>query len=354
MILFDSGTHALQAALADARRSGSKIVALPAYCCYDIATAAVGAGVRISLYDVNADSLSPDLDSLERVLADGASTVVVAPLYGVVIEWELITALADRYGGSIIEDAAQGHGATWRGCPLGSLGKTSILSFGRGKGWTGGSGGAILTRHGGGVNPEKSVSSGVSSEMVSFARVAAQWALGRPELYGIPHAVPGLKLGETVYKVPSLPNGISRVAARTLCASHNSARTEAAIRKRNAAVLLSAICEVPRISALLSSDDGEQGFLRMPVRMANGIAGFRSQRNAIRSGIAPGYPKPLYSVREVAERLSGPESKWPGADSLAHELVTLPVHSRLTPEDLIEIAHILRSCNDSSGSLGVV
>ena len=67
-LLVDSGTHALELAIRLAvHLSGeSAVVALPAYSCYDIATAAVGADVRVTLYDVDPVSLAPDLDSLAR------------------------------------------------------------------------------------------------------------------------------------------------------------------------------------------------------------------------------------------------------------------------------------------------
>ena len=77
-------------------------------------------------------------DSVRRALQQGARVIVVSPLYGLPIEWEELSRLASEFGAEIIEDAAQGHGAAWRGRPLGTLGQISILSFGRGKGWTGG------------------------------------------------------------------------------------------------------------------------------------------------------------------------------------------------------------------------
>ncbi|MET0399208.1 MAG: DegT/DnrJ/EryC1/StrS family aminotransferase, partial [Longimicrobiaceae bacterium] len=148
--LCGSGTQALQLALVEARRRGGDApVALPAFSCYDVAAAAVGAGVRVALYDVDPGTLAPDPESLERVLAAGARTVVAGPLYGVPLEWDTLRGAAGRHGALLVEDAAQGHGASWHGRPLGSLGDLSVLSFGRGKGWTGGRGGALLARGGG-------------------------------------------------------------------------------------------------------------------------------------------------------------------------------------------------------------
>src|SRR6266550_976971 len=149
VVLCGSGTQALTIAIREARRrvDPASPVALPAYSCFDVASAAVGADVRVSFYDLDPDTLGPDLSSLERVFRSGAGTAVIAPLYGLPIDWVPLAALAREYGAILIEDAAQGHGARWDGRPLGTLGDISTLSFGRGKGWTGGNGGALLTRN---------------------------------------------------------------------------------------------------------------------------------------------------------------------------------------------------------------
>ena len=156
VVLTDSGTHALQIALARALPRGAKppMVAMPGYCCYDLVTAAVGADVRLSFYDVDPRTLSPDLDSLRAVVSEGASAVVVANLYGYPLDWSGIAEVAADGGLPVIEDAAQGIGAAAPGGPGGTLGDLSVLSFGRGKGWTGGGGGALLVRRPRGNEPE--------------------------------------------------------------------------------------------------------------------------------------------------------------------------------------------------------
>ena len=186
--------RALQLAIQSARDEiGRQVaVAIPAFSCFDVASAAIGAGGPVILYDLDPLSLSPDLESLDRALAAGARIVVVAPLYGVPVDWDAIEDLASTYGATLIEDAAQGHGATHRRRPLGSLGEISTLSFGRGKGWTGGSGGAVLFAAG------ESVAKRAARQRRRAARTSGprrssrrNGRLGRPSLYGIPQAVPG-------------------------------------------------------------------------------------------------------------------------------------------------------------------
>src|SRR6059058_4042732 len=138
-VLLGSGTQALELAIRVATRVAAEqcAVALPAFSCYDVATAAVGARMRIALYDVDPGTLGPDLDSLAAALASGARIVVAAPLWGTPVDWGAVERCAAPFGAVVIEDAAQGHGAEWRGLPVGSFGALSVLSFGRGKGWTG-------------------------------------------------------------------------------------------------------------------------------------------------------------------------------------------------------------------------
>ena len=147
VVLYGSGTQALQVALRAAVDSVGGEVALPAYSCFDVATAAVAAEVPVRFYDVEPRTLGPDLGSLEAALAAGARVVVAGPLYGIPLDWASVQEIVRRYEAVLVEDAAQAHGCRTRAGEAGMFGDISILSFGRGKGWTGGAGGALLVRN---------------------------------------------------------------------------------------------------------------------------------------------------------------------------------------------------------------
>lgn len=340
--LSGSGTQALQLALAEARRRGGDApVALPAFSCYDVAAAAVGAGVRVALYDVDPGTLAPDPASLERVLANGAGAVVAGPLYGVPPEWDALREAADRHGALLVEDAAQGHGASWRGRPLGSLGDLSVLSFGRGKGWTGGRGGALLARGGEAAAPGALPVPSPADEAKTAVLLAAQWLLGRPEVYGIPASIPGLGLGETTYHDPAPPAGITRAAAALLRHAREGSRGEAAARRENAAALLARLPAAGGARAVRVPAGGEAGWLRLPVRVPGGMDGLASHARARRLGVAASYPTTLAALPQLRPLLAGPETRWPGAEALVRELVTLPTHSRVTAAEREEILAML-------------
>src|SRR5262249_44483228 len=111
----------------------SGVVGLPSYACVDLAAAALGAGVRVRLYEVDPATLSPDLDSVRRMISRGVSAIVIAHLFGYPSDVPAVRELADREGVPVIEDAAQGAGGSLHQTRLGALGELAVLSFGRGK-----------------------------------------------------------------------------------------------------------------------------------------------------------------------------------------------------------------------------
>lgn len=90
-----------------------------------------------------------DLNTLPTSLNDEAiSAVMYVNLYGNVIDYDKLKIHTDFFGKSptIIEDAAQSFGASYKGRPSGSLGDISVLSFDPTKNFNNyGSGGMILT-----------------------------------------------------------------------------------------------------------------------------------------------------------------------------------------------------------------
>jgi dTDP-4-amino-4,6-dideoxygalactose transaminase len=342
VLLTGSGTQALQVAIENAthRLGESRAVALPAFSCFDVASAAIGANVSAALYDLDPETLGPDIDSLDRILAAGVRVAVIAPLYGMPVDWDTLNALAIRHGAILIEDSAQGHGAMWCGKPLGTLGEISSLSFGRGKGWTGGGGGAVLVRRRGSLASAELRASGVAKEGSTVAGLLAQWTLGRPAVYGIPHSIPALGLGETTFHPPVSPTRMTRAAAAAAMHAMFASREEAECRRENAAWYLDRIPRSEDVASIRPTKDATPGYLRLPLRFSGGVMGMAEPSRALRLGIAPSYPRTLV---ELAPRLTGPERRWPGAERLARDLVTLPTHSRLTPVERDEIVRMLQA-----------
>ena len=344
VLLTQSGTAALVAALRLAVPAGG-IVAFPGYACVDLAAAAIRAGVRVRVYDLEPETLSPDLDSVRRVLAQGADAIVVSHLFGYPADVTGVQRLALSAGASLIEDAAQAAGARLGGRLGGALGEMAVLSFGRGKGTSGGGGGALLGYGASAAARVQSLASalarGATGEGALLSSVA-QWALGRPAWYWLPSGMPWLRLGEMVYHPAPEPAGISAASAALAVAALAHVEQDVALRRAHAKVLeRAAPTGVQTIRPLAMA---EPGYLRLPILISRGA------RSASQIGVLPGYPRSLLEQPELASLLLADQAQTPGSTHLRESLVTLPTHYRVTDRDLRALVDWLGALAPSPGA----
>jgi perosamine synthetase len=338
---FGSGSQALQVAIETAIAIRDAPVLLPAYTCYEVASAAVGARARVALYDVDPNTLEPDWTSVRAAAVQGASAIVVAPLFGMPLDWENARQVADELDAFLIADSAQGHGSTWQGRPAGAAGDMTILSFGRGKGWTGAGGGALLWR--GATRRKLDVGKdtngiGFSTEVKSVARAASQWLLGRRALYALPASIPFLKLGETIYHAPTAPASMTRTSAALLLASDHAATHEVLRRRANARLYADALRHHKGILGAAFTD--ESGALRFPIRVKAGWEALK-RSDAGRLGVAPGYPTSLRALPALEALVTNPQVSIGNAETLARELVTLPTHGQMKDDEMRRVIEIV-------------
>lgn len=333
VVLTDSGTSALVLALR-ATVPPDAVVAMPAYACIDIIAAAVGARVRVSLYDLDPGTLSPEVDSVRSALRRGAKALVVAPLFGYPVDLPSLAAVAREHGVPLIEDAAQAAGAALKGNRIGAFGDLSILSFGRGKGMTGGSGGALLIRSSrwADAGPMRRALRRPSRGFRDAAALSAQWILGRPAWYALPASIPALRLGEMIYKPPREPGEISAAAARTVPVSLSRNSQETRARQARARALSSAAARGRQFTPIQPIPDAAPGYLRLAVVDSTG-RGVPEPR----LGVLRGYPITLDEHVETRRILEESPATLAGARHLRDRLFTLPTHSHVTDRDVARL-----------------
>ena len=337
-LLTGSGSMALQLALElAAERRSARAVALPAFGCYQVASAAHWVaerrGLRIAFYDIDPATLAPDWPTFDASLADAEIAVVVS-LFGMPIDWDSAATIATRHGTTIIEDAAQGNGASWHGAPLGAWGGLSILSFGRAKGWTGVSGGALLARGDWAralleLDIERC---GLRARARHAVAMTAQWSLARPWVYGVPASLPMLGLGETRYSPAEAPMAMSPGACSLIAASQSAAEREAAGRRAAASEWQRELGGLAGTMLYATPERSEAGYLRFPLLLSGGMNAFPDPGEARRMGIAATYPTTL-PVLPAMRHFSRKVGDWPGAELLVRKLVTLPTHGRVSARD---------------------
>ena len=128
-----NGTDALQLTLVALGIGPGDEVIVPANTFVASAEAVVLAGAAPRFADVSPRTLLLTPDDLEAAITGRTRAVIVVHLYGQMPDMDALRRTADKAGVWLIEDAAQAHGATWRGRRAGSIGQAGCFSFYPGK-----------------------------------------------------------------------------------------------------------------------------------------------------------------------------------------------------------------------------
>lgn len=140
-----SGTTALWVALKAAGVKAGDEVIIPAYTFIATASAVLMANAVPVFVDIDGSTFNMDPELLEGVITEKTKAIIPVHIAGNPADMDKITAIAEKYGIPIVEDAAQAHGAEWNGKKVGALGLGGIFSFQTSKNMTAGEGGAIIT-----------------------------------------------------------------------------------------------------------------------------------------------------------------------------------------------------------------
>jgi dTDP-4-amino-4,6-dideoxygalactose transaminase len=124
-----SGTAALELILRGYGIGPGDEVIVPAHTFIASALAIAHVGATPVLCDVSEDTGLIDPDAARGAIGPRTVAIIAVHLYGQTCDMDAITALALRHGLTVIEDAAQSHGARYQGRPAGSLGAAAAFSF---------------------------------------------------------------------------------------------------------------------------------------------------------------------------------------------------------------------------------
>lgn len=142
--LTPTGTHALEiAAMALGADPGGEVI-LPSYTFASTATCLLHAGLTPVFVDVREDTLNIDEARIEEAITPRTRAIMPVHYAGVAADMDAIDAIARRHDLAVIEDAAQGVNAAYKGRPLGTLGDLGAFSFHESKNFACGQGGAIV------------------------------------------------------------------------------------------------------------------------------------------------------------------------------------------------------------------
>ncbi|TNH04545.1 dTDP-4-amino-4,6-dideoxygalactose transaminase [Testudinibacter sp. TR-2022] len=145
VLLTPSCTASLEmAALLIDIQPGDEVI-MPSYTFVSTANAFVLRGAKIVFVDIRPDTMNLDESKIEAAITPKTKAIVPVHYAGVACEMDSIMALAEKHKLWVIEDAAQGVMANYKGRALGTIGHIGCYSFHETKNYTaGGEGGATL------------------------------------------------------------------------------------------------------------------------------------------------------------------------------------------------------------------
>jgi perosamine synthetase len=140
-----SGTTGLHLALAALGLQAGDEVIVPDLTFVATANAVAYTGATPVLADIDPDTLCIDPASVKSLISARTKAIIPVHLYGHPADMDALMEIGDAHGLAIIEDAAEAHGAEYKGRKVGGLGKCGVFSFYGNKVITTGEGGMLTT-----------------------------------------------------------------------------------------------------------------------------------------------------------------------------------------------------------------
>ena len=274
-------------------------------------------GAKIVLVDCDPKTYTLDPEKLEAAITPRTRAILPVHLYGHPADMDPINAIAQKYNLKVIEDAAQGHGGYYKGRRVGSLGNAAGFSFYPGKNLGAyGDGGAITTN---------------DPELAKQLRLLRN--LGQRVKYE--HVVKGYNR-----RLDTLQAAVLRVKLPHLDKWNAERRRAAATYER---VLGNLPMITPRVAPW-----AEAVFHLYVIRVRNRDGLMKHlQKDGIASGLH--YPTPIHQ-QEAYQELGYKQGDFPITESLADEILSLPIYAELTDA---QISYIGESISEFMGQTQV-
>ena len=128
-----NGTDAIEILLKSFNIGIGDEVIVPAHSWISTSEAISNVGAKPVFVDTHPDYYTIDVSKLEEKITSNTKTIIPVHLYGLPVEMDEIMKIAKKHNLIVIEDAAQAHGAEYKGRKVGTIGDAAIFSFYPGK-----------------------------------------------------------------------------------------------------------------------------------------------------------------------------------------------------------------------------
>jgi dTDP-4-amino-4,6-dideoxygalactose transaminase len=304
-----SGTSAIQLALQALDVGPGDEVITVADTFIATASAITGAGARPVIVDCDPVTRNIDPAGIEAAITPKTKAIVPVHLYGLPADMDPILDIAKRHGLRVVEDAAQAHGARYKGRRVGTLGDAACFSFYPGKNLGAyGDAGAVVTD---------------DAQVEDRVRRLANH--GRTDKYthsmiGFNHRLDGIQAAVLGVKLPHLDDW-------------NAARRRAA--KWYGEVLADTGLTLPTVP------EGYEPVFHLYAVESDHRDALREALSAQGIGVGVHYPVPVHLQEAYAHLGYGPGS-FPHSERLGERELSLPMFAELTREDVERVARAIQ------------
>jgi len=275
-------------------------------------------GARPVFVDIDPATANLDAKLLERAITPRTRAILPVHLYGRPADMDAINEIAARRSLRVLEDAAQAHGARYRGRRVGSLGHAAAFSFYPTKNLGAyGEGGALTTN---------------DDQIAKFARAArSHGQTGRYE-----HEFVGYN-----YRLDGFQGAVLRIKLRKLYA-WTARRREIAREYQRA--LVGARIEMP------VDDPRDECVYHQFVIYAGNRGAICAQLRERGIETAVHYPKPLH-LQPAYSSLGYPQGSFPRSERACETVLSIPLQPHLTAE---QVAYVANAVMDVAGQREMV
>lgn len=306
----NSGTSALHLALLAAGVGpGDEVITIPFT--FVATVAAIGyTGAKPVFVDIEPNSFTINTNQIEKAITQRTKAILPVHLYGQPADLDPILEIAQHYGLTLIEDAAQAHGAEYKGRRVGSIGDLGCFSFYPSKNLGAyGESGMVVTNH---------------EKYAHTIKLLRDW--GQARKYH--HILKGYN-----YRLEEIQAAILRVKLRYL-ESWTKARQFHA--QQYDEQLINANVQTPQIMPY-----SRHVYHIYAVRTTQRTALQQQlQQQGIQTGIH--YPVPVHLMPAYAD-LGYQLGDFPQTELAANEVLSLPMYAELSVDQTKSVTHAINS-----------
>jgi dTDP-4-amino-4,6-dideoxygalactose transaminase len=311
-VAVNSGTAALLVALLAREIGPGDEVIVPPFTFIATANAVLFAGAKPVFVDVEADTFNIDPEQIRAKITRRTKAIIPVDLYGRPARMDEIMAIAKKHRLSVIEDACQAHGAAIGGRKCGSF-DIGCFSFYPTKNMTTSEGGMLTTND------------GMIAEMARMIRSHGSKVRYYHEMLGF-----NLRMTDI-----SAAIGLAQL-------KHIDRYDD--MRIANARRLNEKLAGIRGIITPCIAEGCRHVFHQYTIRVTPEFGMSRDEvaKKLAEAGIGTGvyYPVPIH--KQTYYRNLGYEDHLPVSERLSKEVLSLPVHPAVTPEDIDHIAETIR------------